>query len=446
MSVAGTRQHLALLLLAAACGGPSADHPAALVPPDLAAALPTAQGEPPPEGLPQLRVSQRGVWLDSALVVELERHAGQVRIPERKRKGLSITDLERLLTQRVPAVESLQLRMDAELPTSLLRRVLVTCQESGVERFFLTARPAADQPLAVIEVGLDAAGQLAPGATPLVLSLTQAGYQLAGAEDMGCGAERSCALPCLGPQGQARCHYDQDGLRALLAQAERELSGAQELIVAPASGGRYGELVAALDAARSDDGTAALFARPLLAPVLLLQDEKRHLEPELVLDMLALRPGDVVADIGCGTGHFAFRLARQVGPAGQVMALDIQESAVTLLRNRALRPELNPHGNVRAWVNRPDDSLIPPDSLDLAFIAHMSWYTEESLSPENQSMLRSCFRAVKPGGRLAVLEFIPRPGGARKVTQHFETLGFEELQQRSFEDQRTSFFVFRKPG
>src|SRR5437667_6194803 len=85
-------------------------------------------------------------------------------------------------------------------------------------------------------------------------------------------------------------------------------------------------------------------------------------KPGLLLEALKLKPCDVVADVGCGTGYLTRRLAKAVGPTGKVYAIDLQPEMLTLLTNKMA--ELNIH-NVRPVLGTLTDPKLPPNSVDL---------------------------------------------------------------------------------
>ncbi len=176
------------------------------------------------------------------------------------------------------------------------------------------------------------------------------------------------------------------------------------------------------------------------------QLSQRHSDPDVVLHLLHLEQGMTVADIGCGVGFFTFRFAKAVGPHGRVIALDIQDLSIEVLRGRMASEENDPYHNVQAFVNRPDDALLPPDSVDLAFMAHMGWYAKKRMIDENVQMLKSCFKAVKPGGRLAVLQYRRDAFDMDSLRQNFEFVGFTSESFKYFEDEDTYLFMFRKPS
>lgn len=122
--------------------------------------------------------------------------------------------------------------------------------------------------------------------------------------------------------------------------------------------------------------------------------------PEQVVQMLALEPGAVVADIGAGDGYFTFRLARAVSGSGRVFAVDIDAEIVSSLRSAA---EQQGAANVEAVLARVDDPLLPDGSVDLAFVCNVYHHIEA-----RQDYFRALRRDLAPGGRVAIVEMTDR--------------------------------------
>jgi precorrin-6B methylase 2 len=119
--------------------------------------------------------------------------------------------------------------------------------------------------------------------------------------------------------------------------------------------------------------------------------------PEAALDALDLKPGMVVADVGAGTGYMSLRMAKRVGPMGKVYAEDVQPEMLTRLRRNAAKAGL---GNVETVLGSEADPRLPHDALDLILMVDV--YHELS---QPQRMLRAMREALKPDGRLVLLEY-----------------------------------------
>ena len=120
-------------------------------------------------------------------------------------------------------------------------------------------------------------------------------------------------------------------------------------------------------------------------------------DPEALLDSLGIQEGMTVADIGAGSGYFSFRLARRVGAGGRVLAVDIQDEMLQIIRRRASRRNI---GNVEPIRGTIQDPGLSPESVDLALMVDV--YHEFSHPWE---MIQGIHRALKPGGRLVLVEY-----------------------------------------
>jgi len=119
--------------------------------------------------------------------------------------------------------------------------------------------------------------------------------------------------------------------------------------------------------------------------------------PELALDAVGIRKGMVVADVGAGTGYFTLRIARRVGPEGKVYANDVQPEMLDKLRANAQREKLD---NVETVLGSVADPKLPAGRIDLVLLVDV--YHEFS---QPQEMLQHIRAALKPDGRLALLEY-----------------------------------------
>jgi ubiquinone/menaquinone biosynthesis C-methylase UbiE len=104
-----------------------------------------------------------------------------------------------------------------------------------------------------------------------------------------------------------------------------------------------------------------------------------------------------VADIGAGSGAITWRLAGRVGPTGKVYANDIQPRMLELLRQNMAQRKID---NVETVLGAADDPKLPPSSVDLELLIDV--YHEFS---HPQEMLRHLRDALRPGGRMVLLEY-----------------------------------------
>ena len=120
-------------------------------------------------------------------------------------------------------------------------------------------------------------------------------------------------------------------------------------------------------------------------------------EPDKALDALGTLTGMTVADVGAGSGYFTVRLAARVGAKGRVYANDLQPEMLKMLAARLARENVR---NVTLVQGAIDDPKLAASSIDLVLMVDV--YHEFS---EPQKMLRALRTALKPGGRLVLLEY-----------------------------------------
>jgi len=120
-------------------------------------------------------------------------------------------------------------------------------------------------------------------------------------------------------------------------------------------------------------------------------------QPDKALDIVGLHPGMMVADVGAGTGYMSIRMARRVAPGGQIYSEDIQPEMLSLLRDHAAAAKV---ANIETILGTQSDPKLPSNTLDLVLLVDV--YHEFS---EPQKMLDAIRQALKPDGRLVLLEY-----------------------------------------
>jgi ubiquinone/menaquinone biosynthesis C-methylase UbiE len=118
--------------------------------------------------------------------------------------------------------------------------------------------------------------------------------------------------------------------------------------------------------------------------------------PKKLLELLKLKDADVVADIGAGSGYYAFRMAKLV-PKGKVLAVDIQKEMLDIIRDRAKKEGVT---NVEPVQGEEADPKLKDESVDVILLVDV--YHEFALPYE---MTEKMVKALKPGGRLVFVEF-----------------------------------------
>jgi len=133
------------------------------------------------------------------------------------------------------------------------------------------------------------------------------------------------------------------------------------------------------------------------APWLERPEREDEEAPAKLVDALELKPGMVVADVGVGTGYFAFRMAPKVGPEGKVLGVDIQPEMLALLKAKAEKLGMK---NVEGVLGEEKDPKLPEGGVDLVLMVDV--YHEFAHPYEMMSAIR---KSLKPGGRVALVEY-----------------------------------------
>jgi len=120
---------------------------------------------------------------------------------------------------------------------------------------------------------------------------------------------------------------------------------------------------------------------------------------------LELKPGNVVADIGAGTGLFEATLAKAVGPTGKVYAEDVDQGLIDAIGRKQREFQIP---NIVTVLGKFTDPTLPSSDVDLAMINDVLHHIED-----RATFLKNLAKYIKPGGRIAVIEFYPEKGGHR---------------------------------
>jgi ubiquinone/menaquinone biosynthesis C-methylase UbiE len=135
-----------------------------------------------------------------------------------------------------------------------------------------------------------------------------------------------------------------------------------------------------------------------------LESESREIwvQRQRIVEVVGARPGTVVADIGAGSGFLTLLLARAVGPAGKVIALDINGGLLANIEAQARAAGLR---NVETMRTAEDRTPLAPGSVDLVFMCDAYHHFEYP-----RSTMRSIRAALRPGGEVVLVELERIPG------------------------------------
>jgi predicted methyltransferase len=153
---------------------------------------------------------------------------------------------------------------------------------------------------------------------------------------------------------------------------------------------------------RPEQRTGHLFP-PANLGLLESPDRDAWQKPDQIMDALGIAEGSKVADIGPGAGWFTIRLARRVGPNGVVYAEDVQPQMLEATRRRVSREGLK---NVETRLGTSTDPHLPRQALDAILVVDV--YPELD---ERVTFLRNLASALKPSGRIGIVNYRPGQGG-----------------------------------
>lgn len=168
---------------------------------------------------------------------------------------------------------------------------------------------------------------------------------------------------------------------------------------------------------------------------------EKNLQIERVMDLLGVKRGTHVADIGAGSGWFTVRAARRVGSEAIVYAVEINPAYIRHIKRRAKKEKLL---NIRTVLGRPDDPLLAKGSVDVVML--LKTYHEIA---QPIALLRRVREALRPGGRLGIID---RNGSgsdhglnADVVIKEAAEAGFTLIEQHDFvkADGMDYFLIFR---
>lgn len=139
---------------------------------------------------------------------------------------------------------------------------------------------------------------------------------------------------------------------------------------------------------------------------LLERDERDEFQmPEEVMKTLAFKKGETVADIGAGTGYFTLRIAEAVGPEGRVLAHDISDEMLDFLEKQVTAARLE---NVELKKVEPDDPLLPEGGVNTILMVDTIHYVKD-----RAAYGKKLLEGLAPGGRLIIIDFVPKPMSER---------------------------------
>ncbi len=156
------------------------------------------------------------------------------------------------------------------------------------------------------------------------------------------------------------------------------------------------------------------------------------MNPEKVLAQLGVRSEMKIADFGCGHGYFAIPVAKMVGPAGKIYAVDVLAEALDAVNSQTRLENIGNIETVRANLETLGGSKIPDNSIDLVLLHNVLFQTQKK-----SDVLKEAKRVLKPGGFLDLIDW--QPANAAIGPQGGWRIGPEEAKQLA----QTEGFAFQ---
>ena len=156
-----------------------------------------------------------------------------------------------------------------------------------------------------------------------------------------------------------------------------------------------------------------LGGRPAEQWAIVLESGRRlgSLEIDEVVSRMGIRPGDVIADVGAGTGVFSVSLARATGPTGTVLALEVDAGFLPMIAQKGVDGGV---ANIQTVLGEFTDPKLPRSDIDVAFFHDVIHHIEG-----RQAYLQATARYMAPGSRVVGADYHADRPGARAVTHRY---------------------------
>ena len=121
--------------------------------------------------------------------------------------------------------------------------------------------------------------------------------------------------------------------------------------------------------------------------------------PEKVMDLMGVKKGMTIAEVGAGTGRYAVHMAKRVGEAGKVYANDINKESLDYLKKRCKRDKIK---NIETILGKVTDPMLPKNKIDIVYCINTYHHIEKQVE-----LLKNIIPALKSDGRLIIIEHDP---------------------------------------
>jgi len=137
-----------------------------------------------------------------------------------------------------------------------------------------------------------------------------------------------------------------------------------------------------------------IFGTPCIA-----QTRDEILQPEKVMDVIGIKEGMIIGELGAGKGYFTFKISNRVGNKGHVYANDIKEDVLEYIHERCHQLHV---ANITTILGKTDDPLFPQEKLDMVFMSYVFHMLEKP-----DELLGNIKASLKDGATLVILDVEP---------------------------------------
>jgi predicted methyltransferase len=176
-------------------------------------------------------------------------------------------------------------------------------------------------------------------------------------------------------------------------------------------------------------------------------------QPKRVIEAAQIKPGDVVADVGCGAGYWTYYLAEAVGPKGKVYAIDFDPNATSYLQKRLKE---NPLENVELITSKSFDSMLTANSVDHVMLVNVHFFLRpDEMKSEHMSQVKEDFpdfygsinKALRKNGQLILVESskqenVGRGVDADQISAQLKGVQFVEKSRFDWLEPRQYFMLY----
>jgi len=156
-----------------------------------------------------------------------------------------------------------------------------------------------------------------------------------------------------------------------------------------------------------------------------------------ILEKLALKPGQFIADIGSGGGYFTYRFAKAVDEKGRVYAIDTNQELLKFIEKQASEQKLT---NIVTLLTASEHPDLPKHMFDYIFFRNVTHHL-----PNRINYFKSLSRSLKPDGKIVIIEYDGRGGffSFQRLYRHFipKEIIIEEMNQAGYKLQKSYNFL-----